>query len=283
MTEEMQPQPPEIQVPKSLCSFDWASAQLPAPFLMALARAQARVQTVGKTGFNRDREYDYATSDSLLAELRRAFSAEGIAFIHGWRQVAPPDLSIGDKQWLTATVVVDWALLYGDKEGNVGFLRGAVECDAIGSAGRTPDKAMAAAKTFAVGFLVIGLGALDRSELPHAEDVDARDDKDARQPRPSAQAQNRSAARQPSTTRTDEERIRELRGAIAKLFSAAKGRWKNMRELCGAAGVETAKLDALDYEHLRRVHEYAKAAVDGMSSPPHDPTTGEVHESGEGP
>jgi hypothetical protein len=265
------------------CSIDWASAQLPAPFLMALARAQGKVQTVGKAGFNRDREYNYATSDSLLAELRRAFSSEGIYFLHSWRQVAPPDMSIGEKQWLTATIVIDWALLYGDVEGNVGTLRGAVECDAIGSAGRTPDKAMVAAKTFAVGFLAIGIGALDRSELPQDEDVDQRDDKDAKSPR-AQRSSERPTSRQPAhpagdprVAWTDAEKIRELRGAIAKLFSQAKGRWKNMRELCGAAGVDTAKLDMLDAEHLRRVHEYAKAAVDGMDvEVPHDPRTGEV-------
>lgn len=294
MTDETNPaEPPaapELEPPEPphepRCSFDWSSSVLNPAFLAALARAQARVQTVGKEGWNKDREYAYASSDALLGELRRAFAPEGVSFLHSWRQVAPPRMNVSDKQWLTATVIIDWVLLYGDEEKAVmGFLRGTAECEAIGSAGRPPDKAMAAAKTFAIGFVAIGIGALDRAEVPHVENVDARQEDDkARRPPPREDARERRAAPGRTNGRAPEEseavgagtagadQTKRLRTAIARGFGELK-LWKTMAALFEAAGVEGTQLGKINHEALVKVYKFMEESA---PEPSHDSETGEV-------
>jgi hypothetical protein len=176
------------------CSFDWPGANLSAPFLAALARAQASITTVGKTARAEAGAgapaYDYATNDALVGELRRAFAAQGIAFVSSYRVLAPPDLRISDRQWMDWTVVLDFALLYGDvglpaatmSDGKArpeampatGWLRGHASCCAIGSAGRPPDKSLFAARTSCAGAVAIGLGAIDRAKVSKDEDINQR-------------------------------------------------------------------------------------------------------------
>lgn len=181
-TEQTTEAPPDGHKPEVREAIDWANAILSAPFLCALAKAQRAIKTVGKEGRNtemgRDKTgkpgYDYAYSDDIIEALRDAFAPLGISFVHSWRCVNPPDLNLGEKQWLTATVVLSWGLLYGDENGHVGKLSGTAECDAVGSAGRPPDKAMAAAKTYCAGYLAMGLGAMNRGAVQEHEDVDRR-------------------------------------------------------------------------------------------------------------
>lgn len=240
------------------------------------------MQTVGKEGHNKDRDYNYATSDALLGELRRALAPEGISFLHSWRQTSAPSMNIGDNQWLTATVVIDWVLLYGNVEEKVvGLLRGTAECDAVGSKGRPPDKAMAAAKTFAIGFIAIGIGAIDRAEIPKVENVDERteDDKtrrptpreEPRERRGAAPRENgRAAASSPGTA--GEDQVKRLRTAIARGFGEIK-LWKTMSALFEAAGVEGNQLGKLGLEALVKVYKFME---ENAPEPAHDPITGEV-------
>jgi hypothetical protein len=162
-----------------VCSFHWDKAELSAPFLAALARAQADIRTVGKDatteGAVGSPKFNYATGDAIVEELRTKFAKHGISFLSGWRQLDPPAwLTISDKQWPDWTIVLDFVLLYGDAEGNVGKLPGEASCIAIGSAGRPPDKSAFAARSSLAGYVALGLGAIDRGKIDPDEDIHQR-------------------------------------------------------------------------------------------------------------
>lgn len=134
----------------------------------ALAAAQADVTSVGKDGTNTQRGYRYATTEAMIRGARQHLAAHGLAFFSTWTQAvpAPPQGDIG-KQHVAATVSIHWVV--GHASG--GQISGVATMDAIGSPARPPDKAVAAAVTYALGFVLRGLLLLDRAdEDEHAVD-----------------------------------------------------------------------------------------------------------------
>lgn len=147
----------------------------------ALAEAQAKAHTVGKDGRNRDAGYNYATADSMIRGGARARAEAGarLALVSSWSQVdlvPPPNAGKdgGPGQWPSAEVTLHWALGCAD---DGGYIAGTITTHAIGSRRRPPDKATAAAATYAEGFVERNLMRLDRAEEGD-DDVDRRAETD---------------------------------------------------------------------------------------------------------
>lgn len=139
-----------------------------AELYAALAAAQADVASIGKDGTNTQRGYRYATTEAVIRGSRQHLAAHGLAFLSTWAQ-ALPEVAPGDigKQHVAARVTIHWAL--GHAAG--GQITGTATMDAIGSPARPPDKAVAAAVTYGLGFVLRGLLLLDRAdEDEHAPD-----------------------------------------------------------------------------------------------------------------
>lgn len=167
-------------VARPRCAIDWAASRLTAGLVAAISRAQASIQPVGKASRNDQgaggRGYDYASADDMLAEYRRAFTAQGLATIFASTMADPPNIDIGENQTVTCTLKIEAAVMYADDKGEVGVLVVRGEQDAIGSRGRPPDKAQRAAETYALGFIARDLGCMNRASTPDDEDNDKRDD-----------------------------------------------------------------------------------------------------------
>jgi hypothetical protein len=151
----------------------------------ALALAQADVESVGKDGTNTQRGYRYATTEAMIRGSRQHLASHGLAFFSTWSQ-ALPEVAAGDigKQHVAARVTIHWAL--GHSTG--GQISGTAPMDAIGSPARPPDKAVAAAVTYGLGFLLRGLLLLDRAdEDEHAPDRRQEPEEDPRWARLDAQ------------------------------------------------------------------------------------------------
>lgn len=167
----------------------------------ALAKAQENARTVKKEGRNTQARYLYATADDMIAAGRKAREGTGLSLLTTWT-VEPSDTP-GEygNQWVCGRVAIHWVLCH--TEG--GWLSGTAYVDAIGSRGRPPDKAIAAALTYGEGFVERGLMRFDRDENP--EDVDQREElerREARQERP-------RQAEQSSTPRVRAELPKTLR------------------------------------------------------------------------
>lgn len=163
------------------CAIDWERSTPTAGLLAAIARGQARIETVGKSGENTHHKYHYAPADTLVGEMRRAFAAEGVGVLFSWRTYDPPfQLPKGSKQWVDWQVVLDWALVHGGEDGAIGVLRGTASIIALGDAGRGADKSMLAARTALAGALALSLAQIDRDEVDPSESTDARADEASR-------------------------------------------------------------------------------------------------------
>lgn len=149
--------------------------------LAAWATAQERAKSVAKEGRNKDRNYDYATGDAMVMAGSIARATTGLCLFSTWSSEDVSDDGEGN-QWVCAIVTVHWVMGHGSG----GYVRGTITGHAIGSKGRPPDKAVAAAATYIEGFLDRGLMRLSRGG-ESADDVDARQEGDFRRrqaPRP---------------------------------------------------------------------------------------------------
>lgn len=134
----------------------------------ALAKAQEQAQTVKKEGRNTQGRYLYAEADDMIAAGREARRGTGLSLLTTWALEEASTPGEYGNQWVSHRVAVHWVLAHSDG----GYLTGAAYVDAVASRGRPPDKAIAAALTYAEGFVERGLMRLDRDENP--EDVDQR-------------------------------------------------------------------------------------------------------------
>lgn len=139
--------------------------------LAALAKAQAEVQTVGKDGRNKDKNYNYSSAEAMIRGSRKPFGDNGLAFISSWTRqpLDAADQDIGN-QFVCANVQMHFALTHASG----GVISGTAEMDAIGSRARPPDKAVAATLTYMRGFVLRDLLNIDRAD----EDADAVDRRD---------------------------------------------------------------------------------------------------------
>jgi hypothetical protein len=144
---------------KAVAPLDTSEAS--ADLFAALAKAQADVESVGKDGKNTQRGYKYATTEAMIRGSRQHLAAHGLAFFSTWSQSLPEVMegNIGD-QFVAARVTIHWVL--GHASG--GQITGTAHMDAIGSKARPPDKAVAAALTYGLGFVLRGLLLLDRAD-----------------------------------------------------------------------------------------------------------------------
>ena len=139
--------------------------------LAALAKAQAEVQTVGKDGRNKDKNYNYSSAEAMIRGSRKPLGDNGLAFLSSWTRqpLDAADQDIGN-QFVCANVKLHFALTHASG----GVITGTAEMDAIGSRARPPDKAVAATLTYMRGFLLRDLLNMDRAD----EDADAVDRRD---------------------------------------------------------------------------------------------------------
>lgn len=146
-----------------------------AHLFAALARAQAKAETVGKDAKNTDRGYNYATADAMARAARLAMAETGLAVFASFEvRTLPEPLRLGN-QWVSEIVVEHFVLSYGDTDGNVGYVRGTATMPSVESRGRAPDKARMAAQTYMHGFVLRNLLNLDRNDEGDAA-VDRRND-----------------------------------------------------------------------------------------------------------
>lgn len=148
---------PVVDSPASVLDTTKANADI----YTALAQAQADVESVGKDGKNTQRGYKYATTEAMIRGSRQHLAAHGLAFFSTWAQ-SLPEVAEGNigQQHVAARVTIHWVL--GHASG--GQITGTAHMDAIGSPARPPDKAVAAAVTYGLGFVLRGLLLLDRCE-----------------------------------------------------------------------------------------------------------------------
>lgn len=248
----------------------------------ALAEAQAKAHTVGKDGRNRDAGYNYATADSMIRGGARARAEAGgrLALVTSWSQVdlvVPPNAGKdgGPGQWPSAEVTLHWALGCAD---DGGYISGTITTHAIGSRRRPPDKATAAAATYAEGFVERNLMRLDRAEESD-DDVDRRTEQDTAgvseggQPRANGEdlsfragqgASNGSRAatntRGKRETKAEQEqrRIAEVRANVRRLYEGLGGKaWQQWSEVC--KGADAGKGDSLPA--LIKIDTYLAAAL----------------------
>lgn len=230
----------------------------------ALAKAQAAVKSVSKDGYNADKRYAYTTADSMIAAGGMARSAAGgeLAVVTAWEQevVEPPE-SVGTKdgpgQWPVALVTLHFAI--GHAGG--GYIRGTASCHAIGSRARPPDKAVAAALTYAEGFVERGIMRLDRSE--GAQQQDAAHDVDSRsEPEHTASAPpsfNGKAKPKETKAAAEQRRHAELQANVRKLYEQLGGKaWRAWSEICKGAN---APKGSADFAGLMKIDTYLAAEL----------------------
>ena len=218
----------------------------------ALAEAQAAAHTVGKDGRNRDAGYNYATADSMIRGGARARKEAGarLALVSTWSQIdlAPPPgagTPNGPGQWPSAEVTLHWALGCAD---DGGYISGTLSTHAIGSRRRPPDKATAAAATYAEGFVERSLMRLDRAEESD-DDVDRRAEVDtstaaeagrdlsfqAGQGKPATRG-GKPAAKRETKAQEEQRKIAELRANTRALYESLGGKsWKAWSAVCNEA------------------------------------------------
>jgi len=176
----------------------------------ALAAAQAKMSTVAKGGHNEFAHYDYATADSMIAGARAAREGTGLALLSTWSSADADDHGGDGGEWVCAIVTLHWVLSHAGG----GYLRGTITSHAIGSKRRPPDKAVAAAATYAEGFLERGLMRIDRG-AGDKTDVDQRDDTEYERPRAKTQPKrSQKAPKSPPKTKTE---VPDTEAALARI------------------------------------------------------------------
>jgi hypothetical protein len=185
IAEDTRPEPPKL-APLDL------SHATPELFA-ALAEAQAAVGTVTKDARNKHAGYDYASADSMIRGGREARAGTGLALFTTWSFTEIDGAESDDGQWPCAIVTMHFVLTHASG----GRLSGKLSMHAIGSKRRPPDKAIAAAATYAEGFVERNLMRLDRAEEAE-HDVERREEQDTR---PARKPQQRPTQQKPQERR----------------------------------------------------------------------------------
>jgi hypothetical protein len=127
----------------------------------ALAAAQAKCRPVAKNAENSFHHYKYASAEALFAEAKEAFTGTGLALV-------PLEMRVESKAE-SHTLVRKFALMHGDAS-----LALDVQWPIIPDKGRPLDKAMAAAATASLAYLLRDLLQIPR--VGKNEEMDSRDD-----------------------------------------------------------------------------------------------------------
>lgn len=190
-----------------------------AALFAALARAQALAKSVEKDAVNKFHKYGYTSAEGMIAEAKQSLSACDLAVVpvslvvrdptvderpvRDERGEAKGDANKGARCVLTA----EWLVVH--KEG--GSLAIACEWPVIPENGRPLDKALAAARTASLNYLLRDLLQLPRVEEGTDLDDDSRDGHQHDEV-PPRQVQRQPPAR--PVTDDQRERIRALNRAV---------------------------------------------------------------------
>lgn len=133
----------------------------------ALVRAQGLARAVVKSSKNEHFVYQYASSEAIISEGREALSEAGLALF----PVTQDIVDIGEGENVLSLLKVVYGLVHTSGQG----MELSSTTPIIPEKGRPFDKALAAAKTYDLGYLLRGLLLLPR--VGKGEDVDERDDR----------------------------------------------------------------------------------------------------------
>lgn len=147
-----------------------ANAVRPSSLAAGLIRAQGAIERVAKSGQNQFHRYAYATAEDMVDEARGALNAGGLAL---FARRYSSELR-GDLLWLC----VKYELVH--EGGEKTELES--ETPVIPEKGRPEDKALAAAKTYDLAYLLRALLLIPRGEEDGG--VDRRDDRNKQARRP---------------------------------------------------------------------------------------------------
>ncbi len=142
----------------------------PAEIAAALVKAQRAIVGVEKTATSH--HGNYASTESMIAESRRALGLAGLALLTtSWEVFHADDGGTG-------ILETHWLLVH---ESGTTWAPGCSRCPVMVDRARPPDKAMAAALTYSTGYYLRGLLLIPR--VKPEEEVDQRDDSTFEPPR----------------------------------------------------------------------------------------------------
>lgn len=212
-----------------------------AALYTALSQAQAKARGVEKDSNNSFHHYKYASAESLIAEAKECLSAAGLAVMPSDSRIKQLEAAFGSIEGRGGAVAMlhaTWLIVHSGG----GSMELHTEWPVVPEKGRPIDKAIAAARTASLGYLLRDLLQLPRVEEGTGLDDDARDrndDEPAQRPQP----QRREQPAKPAVTAPTPLEIvkRAVMAELAKAGVKKDGMSAAVREMCG--GNAPASLD----------------------------------------
>jgi len=182
-----------------------------------LHKAQQAVKAVEKDGNNTFHRYRYATAENMIEEARAAMHSAGLSFMLTGASLNPCDYTVetvnGKGQTSTfnvrMTVCSTFSLMCAD-----GHLEVSTEWPVIPEPGRPFDKALAAARTASLSYVLRDILLMPRAEEGTGLDSDDRDPGVSAPVRP---LPPRPAPVKPSSARRTREQVEAIEAAFAVL------------------------------------------------------------------
>ena len=145
----------------------------------ALAKAQAIALAVEKDARNQFHKYNYASAEALIHEAKAALSQCGLAVVPSVSNISDPTEAQA-KSGAVGVLTATWVVVHQDG----GAMTVACHWPIIPEKGRPFDKALAAARTASLGYLLRDLLQLPRVEEGTDLDHDSRDNRQEQRPAP---------------------------------------------------------------------------------------------------
>lgn len=164
-----------------------------AALFAALAKAQGMAKLVEKDARNQFHKYNYASAEAMITEAKAALSACDLAVIPS-ELIAQEPMPLEAESGAKAVLIAEWFVVHSGGGRHVVHCRWPV----IPEKGRPLDKALAAARTASLGYLLRDLLQLPRVEEGTDLDHDSRDQHRAppqRQAPPAASYDDEEGAR----------------------------------------------------------------------------------------
>ena len=208
--------------------------KMPAAIATGLAKAQARVNRVGKDGTNAFHKYKYTSAEALIEAAVDLMGEQGIALVQcGWDRIQRPEDP--------ARISVRYILTHASGES---WEMPPSSTPVIPEKGRPWDKAEAAALTYSLGYTLRGLLKIPRADAD--DDVDQRNDDHTPQPttaRMVPAVEEVLAAFEETTTEEQHKAAREMMEAAWPHVMDQGDRTK-MHEASRASRARTAKKES---------------------------------------
>lgn len=203
----------------------------------ALAAAQASAHAVEKDATNSFHRYKYASAEAIIAEAKAALSGHGAALLPVEMSIVPAE-ALGSVAGGPAAILrTRWAILHGSDRHEM-----SADWPIIPDKGRPFDKAVAAARTASLGYLLRDLLQLPREEEGTGLDDDSRD--------------------RPDTSAADERLARERKAKMEadKAAAMAKGKTEKTEPPPAAPPPEVAEADLRQLIKLREAFANQKTS-----------------------